>query len=151
MLYQQHEIIDADTAIPDAKKYLLKNIVSKAYIKAYTGKSSQPSMVTPQANILLNETNKHMSRKLLFDPPKLTATSSGTVSPNSAKEPSRGTNKTLWHNMDPYEYFYDILLAKSYVEDKFPQFQNTGKRRAQIPHGKKAINQKKRQKTWVIY
>ena len=52
MLYQRHEIIDADTAMPDAKKDLFKNEISKAYIKAYTGKSSQPSMVTQQANIL---------------------------------------------------------------------------------------------------
>ena len=140
ILYQRHEIIDADTAMPDAKKDQLKNVVSKAYIKAYTGKSSQPSTVTPLANILLNETDEHMNRKLIFDPPKLTATSPGTVSPNSAKEPSRGINKTLWHNVDPYETFDDILLAKSFVEDNFPQFQNTGKRRTQIPHRKRAIN-----------
>ena len=69
MLYQRHEIIDANTVMPNAKKDLFKNEVSKAYIKAYTGKSSQPSMVTPQANILLNETNKHMNKKLIFDPP----------------------------------------------------------------------------------
>ena len=76
-----------------------------------------------------------MNRILKFDPPEKKASSLDMESPTSDTSPSCGTNKALWHNMEPYQTFDDILLEKAYVKDKFPQFKNVGKRKTGIPHG----------------
>ena len=121
MLHYRHDMIDADTEMTDSQKEQFKTEISKAYINTYTGKSSLPSMVTPQENQSRTETMGQMSRILKFDPPKQQSSGLATESRTSDTASFRGTTKTLWHNMEPYETFDDILLAKAYVEDKFPQ------------------------------
>ena len=105
MLHYRHDMIDADTEMPDSQKEQFKTEISKAYINTYTGKSSLPSMVTPQENLSRTETMGPMSRILKFDQPKQQPSGLATESCTSDTAPSRGTNKTLWHNMEPYETF----------------------------------------------
>ena len=105
MLHYRHDMIDADTEMTDSQKEQFKTEISKAYINTYTGKSSLPSMVTPQENPSRTETMGQMSRILKFDQPKQQPSGLATESCTSDTAPSRGTNKTLWHNMEPYETF----------------------------------------------
>ena len=70
LLYRRHQLLDGDTTMTDSEKKINKNEISKAYIKTYTGKSRQPSMVSPQPTMNVPKINDPLNKRLIFESPK---------------------------------------------------------------------------------
>lgn len=73
-------MIDDDIVMPESQKNWLKTEISKQYIKNYTGKSRQSSLVTPQPFLLSPETKGSINRILTFEPTQPNSNQSGVLS-----------------------------------------------------------------------
>ena len=102
LLYRRHQLLDGDTTMTDSKKNNNKNEISKAYIKTYTGKSQQPSMVSPQPTMNVPMINGPSNKRLIFESPKnqtYATVNMSSVSPNNLsqsvtiKKTCKATNK----------------------------------------------------------